>query len=391
MAGFIYRGPLPPNSPLFYGRDSILQKLKSACQGDVQSYAIVYGGRQNGKTTLLLRLQAELSASARICVVDFQGLPNAPTPDVFDFIVKQMALQLGDDFSSSARTAPDLVAYFKRACMLSHQNIVLVFEELGALPPETRNDLANVVRSVFTNRFRAQNTGLNKFMVVFAGGIELYELAASQVSTLHNICEFFYLNDLTESESHSLLEKGFSLSGVTVEDLKTLTDKVFDQVHGHPYLTQKIGALLAEEITAGKKVNGKTIKTITASLLRDDVLLRHIAKGLREYDLLKPCADMLEGKVKFSRFDEEMSRLELFGLAKEEKGKWIIRNRFFEQALHEWIDKEKLPSDSSNSSSLFEASTSIGGNVSQGIIVAGNNNTIRIVKEDVEEDKSNLV
>jgi hypothetical protein len=389
MAGFIYRGPLPPNSPLFYGRDSILQKLKSACQGDVQSYAIVYGGRQNGKTTLLLRLQAELSASARICVVDFQGLPNAPTPDVFDFIVKQMASQLGDDSSPSARTAPDLVAYFKRACMLFHQNIVLVFEELGALPPETRNDLANVVRSVFTNRFGAQNTGLNKFMVVFAGGIELYELAASQVSTLHNICESFYLNDLTELESHSLLEKGFSLSGVIVDDLEALTGKVFDQAHGHPYLTQKIGALLAEEISAGKKVNGKTINAITASLLQDDVLLRHIANGLREYNLLKSCAELLEGKVKFSRFDEEMARLELFGIAKESNGRWSVRNPLLKQALLEWIGKQKLPEETAEQAG-FNASTSIGGNVAQGIIVSGNGNTIQIVKEDAEEGKSNL-
>lgn len=60
MSAFIARGPLPPDSPLFRGRAAELARLSRLCQGELQAYATIYGGRQTGKTSLALRLLAQL-------------------------------------------------------------------------------------------------------------------------------------------------------------------------------------------------------------------------------------------------------------------------------------------------------------------------------------------
>ena len=65
MSVFIYRGPLPPDSPMFRGRTTELTQLTRLCQREVEAYAIVYGGRQTGKTSLLLRLANNLPAHVR--------------------------------------------------------------------------------------------------------------------------------------------------------------------------------------------------------------------------------------------------------------------------------------------------------------------------------------
>jgi hypothetical protein len=49
---------LGPESPLFRGRQAELARLLRFCNGEVTAYIALYGGRQNGKTSLLLRLEA---------------------------------------------------------------------------------------------------------------------------------------------------------------------------------------------------------------------------------------------------------------------------------------------------------------------------------------------
>jgi len=59
---FTYTGALRLDHPLFRGRDRELARLEQAALGNLDSFLLIYGGRQNGKTTLLLRLEARLLA-----------------------------------------------------------------------------------------------------------------------------------------------------------------------------------------------------------------------------------------------------------------------------------------------------------------------------------------
>jgi len=429
---FIYRGPLPPDSLLFRGRTAELDKLMRLCQGPVQAYAIVYGGRQTGKTSLLLRLSVMLPESVWACRVDFQRIPGATSPQVYGYLaqcvseclsandqasraavendtsgqidlvalrdlldehfnedeLRDLCFEMETDYESLSAAskkgkARELVADCKRKertlelvercrklrpkaawprqtlslsvegtpvhdapalvkflCQAIGQpdvnRFVLLLEELGALPQSTREDLANVVRSIFTGRFDASCRALSKLMVVLAGSVELYELAASQVSTLHNICNEIYLPDLSDQEAVGLVADELIGLGLPYTDAETFGQAIYTCAGGHPYLTQRIGALLEESLVGGKQLTPASVDRCVEQLLRDDPLLHHLRQAVEEQLLLTACKSLLNKQLRFSRLDEEMARLELLGLAGESEGYWTARNRLLERALREW-------------------------------------------------------
>jgi hypothetical protein len=216
MSAFAFRGPLAPDDARFRGRSAELQHLRKLCEGDVRSYAIVYGGRQNGKTSLLLRLEASLSIGARACIVDFQALPGADTTGACAFLIDRVAETLGTVAPVVDDPASFISALARLIGALEGGRLVLLLEELGALPHATRHDLANVIRSCFTGRYTTYRA-FAKLVIVLAGGIELYDLAATEVSTLHNICEEYYLSDLSAADAQALVAEGLTAGGISRE------------------------------------------------------------------------------------------------------------------------------------------------------------------------------
>jgi len=107
-------------------------------------------------------------------------------------------------------------------------------------------------------------------------------------------------------------------------------------MHGHAYLTQRLGALLADRCDGGGTLAPDCVADSVASLLRGDTLLRHLRRALHEQALLDAARSLLKKHPRFSRLDENLARLELLGLAVERDGHWAVRNRLLENALQEW-------------------------------------------------------
>lgn len=340
MSVFVYRGPLSPDSPMFRGRAAELARLTQLCQREVEAYAIVYGGRQTGKTSLLLRLATGLPAHARTCRVDFQGLPGATTEQVYDYLAQRVSSSLPHlGATPQTSNAPGLIEFLSQ--VVAHPEtgrLVLLLEELGALPQDSREGLAHVLRSIFTNRFEPSYRSLTRLMVVLAGGIELYELAATQVSPLQNICEPIYLPDLSADEAAGLLIDGLSSLGLSPTEAETLSQAIYTHVGGHPYLAQRLGGALETALAEGTSPAPDQVDRIVEQLLSGDPLLHHLRTALIEHRLLAAGRELLKGQLRFSRLDDEMARLELLGLASEVNGCWTARNPLLAQALGDWLN-----------------------------------------------------
>jgi hypothetical protein len=339
MGVFVYRGPLPPDSPLFRGRTAELARLIRLCQGEVEAYAIVYGGRQTGKTSLLLRLAAGLPKTVRTCRVDFQWVPGATTRQVFTYLARRVARSLPDLVAApEVDDAPSLVEFLSEAIDQPEiSRLVLLLEELGALPQASRNDLAHVLRAVFTNRFDPSCRPLARLMVVIAGGVELYDLAATQVSPLQNCCEAMYLPDLSEPEAVGLIADGLTRLRLPHTEAEALGEAIYFHVGGHPYLTQRLGGALEAYLATGELPKPAHVDTAAERLLSGNPLLHHLRRALIEEDLLGASKALLDGNLRFSRLDEDMARLELLGLATEANGYWKVRNRLLARALEDWL------------------------------------------------------
>jgi formylglycine-generating enzyme required for sulfatase activity len=341
---FHSRGALGHANPLFRGRTEELARLIDLCQQDVSAYVIVYGGRQTGKTSLLLQLEHQLRATVRVCRVDFQGMPHATAAQVYRFLAQRIAERL--PLTPEANTVSDphsLVQFLSQTLSNSDvHRLVVLMDEVGALPEATRDELGNVLRSLF--HARLSNQVLAKLQVVLTGGIELHRLVVAEVSTLHNICEEIYLGDLSEADAIVLVRDGLQPVPIPHTGSAIVGQAIFAWVQGHPYLTQRLGQLITQAHQRGAVIDTATLTKAIDEVQRNDVLLRHLRGRLFEYHLQEVARQLLTDPPKFSRLYDEMARLELLGLAKGVQGQWAVRNPLIETALRDWLGMRPLPS-----------------------------------------------
>ncbi|MEI6778245.1 MAG: SUMF1/EgtB/PvdO family nonheme iron enzyme [Chloroflexales bacterium] len=330
---------LPPASPLFRGRQAELARLTQICQGEVTAYTVIYGGHQNGKTSLLLQLEADLRTTVSVCRVDFQLIKGAASAPSFAFLAERIAQVL--PLAPDARTvtdAPSLLTFLTQT--LSRADItrlVLLLDELGALPPATRQALANALRSFFHTRL--VQPALAKLQIIFSGGIELYDLVVTEASSLHNICEEIYLEDLREDEAVGLIADGLQSAGVVPDDAADIGQRVYAQVSGHPYLTQRIGGLLAADAWRGVAIGPEEVEHAVRQISEGgNPLLRQIQNDLREHHLEDAARRLLTKSPRYTRLNEDMLRLELIGLAKRDGNRWAPRNPLLAEVFREVLE-----------------------------------------------------
>lgn len=339
MGVFWYHGALPSDSPMFAGREQELSRIARLCRGEVESYIIVLGARQSGKTSLLYRLEARLGDRAQVVPVNLQGLPGAGSAEVFHYIAQELVAELrGEDrptdyLTENVRSAPALKQLL---CDLSpRRTTVVTIDEIGAVQPQAASDLANALRSFHQDRLRSRYETLRRYVFVLAGGIELYDLAASNVSTLYNISDHLYLSDLSRAESDELLSQGFGELGIEQPAAHSLCARIFHHARGHLYLTQRLGGLVEETLEAqGCVPTPDELEEMASNLAGGDANVVSLTNGLKEEGLWVEARRLARGEtIPFSRLASVPCRLELLGLIRNEGGRCVVRNPIYEEVI----------------------------------------------------------
>lgn len=358
---FTRSGALRLNHPLFRGRAAELDRLEQACLADLDFFLLVYGGRQNGKTTVLLRLEERLRArmaeGVRVCRVDFQGLPRATSRDAYRHLARSVARVLPQaPQPPDAPDAPALGDFLEDALDgNTAQRLVLLLDELGTLPDDTREDLAHVLRALHTRQ--RSSPALSKAQFVLAGGIELYRLAVVEASALRNVCEIVRLGDLSETDAVTLIADGLGMVGLDVQAATTLGQAIYLRVSGHPYFTQRLGEQLAARQLTGNSPDAAAVEADAWELLEQaDPLLEHLRRSIAELKLEDAARRLLTASQRTSRTDDAAERLDLLGLACRTMRYWAPRSPLLSIALAEWLG---LPVPAGTSMSVAAAGVQV--------------------------------
>ncbi|NCC35438.1 MAG: hypothetical protein EOM24_26010, partial [Chloroflexia bacterium] len=123
------------------------------------------------------------------------------------------------------------------------------------------------------------------------------------------------------------IAEGLQAVGVEAALSETLGRAVYAQVAGHPYLTQRMGELLAGSHAAGTTLSPADVAYAAREIVTDaPPLLRRIRDDLRTHQLEEAARRLLRDRPPFDRLDDDMVRLELIGLAKRDGAHWAPRN-----------------------------------------------------------------
>jgi serine phosphatase RsbU (regulator of sigma subunit) len=330
---FVTHGPLPPESRLFVGRLAELKRME-AWLTDVNCVGAVLGARQTGKTSLLLKLRHTFLDKYGFAFVDLQAIEGARADECFNYIAEQIVEQLGATFDGAPilpkgnTTFSTFLREFARQTRVVR--IVVILDEIGALPPETAIRLASTIRAVFTSRFIKPEFA--RYIFLLAGATDMLELTTGNNSPLGNVTERIYLGDLSLAETEQLLAEAFG--HMCVRPCTEINRQLHIWASGHPYWTQLLGAKLETQ------VQGPTdamIENIVEDLIRtEDTNLPHLIRSLKADNALWILVEaLLDGTpLYFSRTNAAIAKLELIGILKDQDGHCTIRNKIYREAVH---------------------------------------------------------
>lgn len=292
---------------------------------------------------MLHQLEQHVQGQMDICRIDFRVMTTASTRQVYTYIAQQVSERLAQplhvgEAEKEEEAKQNLIRFLSQVIDQRNRKLVLALEELSRLPEESRHSLANVLRWIFDNR-RGPYPSLARLLVIVAGGIEMFDLAATEVSALKDICEEMYLPDLEEADAVGLVADGLTSLNQALRDSEAMEfgQRIYAHVEGHPYLTQRLGAKLEGTLRARSMPTSADIDIGIEHLLAGDDLLWHLRRVIGERSLREATETLLHERVRFSLLDEEMHRLCLLGLAKEVDGYWRVRNPFLKRALEAYM------------------------------------------------------
>jgi len=337
---FVTQGPVDPESRLFVGRAAELKKMQTWLT-HVNCVGAVLGARQTGKTSLLLKLRHTLRERYAFVFVNLESIKGASVDECSSYIADKTVGQLAEAIAKPSPLLPTSNRKFLTFLQqLSRQvqaiRIVILLDEIGALPPQTATKLAHTIRAVFTNRLVEQEYA--RYVFILSGATDMLKLTTGENSPLWNVTEGIYLNDCALAEIEQLLTEGFH--DTMIRPSPEITSYIYAWTSGHPYWTQLLAAALADQSQAPTE---ETIKGIVEQLLQtEDKNLPHVFRVLDRKG--KKCWDIVESVLKgsavpFARMDTTIAELELAGIIRNKNGCCKIRNNIYQEAIRRQLVK----------------------------------------------------
>jgi hypothetical protein len=332
---FRYTGPLTDDyAPLYVERDE--DKKVAACvrRGD---YVALIGARQTGKTSLLYRLRKQLLDGGCIPIqIDLTPSRDAVEGRLYKHLRDEMQAQIEQVLPGfSVLPMCDHIGFRQALRELprdfpSSSKIVMLLDEVSAVPEPFSDRFFGAIREVFSSR--GVHSEFKRYVFVLAGTFIPDEIVKNKDISPFNVAKRIHTSDANQDGIAKLvriLERlGLYISNEVIE-------RIFHWTAGHLCLTQRLCAILEEQ--GESQLTARSVDSAVDTMLLDDTNIRHVCKEVArlEGEIGRLAQEIVEGtKVKFSRNNLDVARLELTGLIKaDEDGNCVVRNRIYEEAL----------------------------------------------------------
>ncbi len=329
-------GPLPAGSPVYIPREA---DEKAAVHLRRMGYLTIIEPRHQGKSSLINRLIAQFSpqgyafATHSLMAAEYSGVSQTDWyASLGKWLLRQLRFIPRDqrpEPPTDSASWEDFLADIAESAKATSQNVVIVLDEIGAMPSDWATEFFSVIRSVYTSR---QSLPFWQHLTfIIAGAFSPKELIQDRTISNFNVDQRIPLNDFKRSQIRQLVAQ----LGLSDDLTETVAERVRYWTDGQPYLCQRLCHYLAEQKMPASVA---AVDDAVERLFHDDTHhLTRIKELSTEPDLLAYTRRITsEPRTRFSAAlnDKHFRLAHIIGVIKAgPDGRCQIRNRIYDQAL----------------------------------------------------------
>lgn len=342
---FHVSGPLMADLPFYVRRDA---DDRAAAHLERMEYITLVEPRQSGKTSLINQLVARFSRDGYVFAVrDLSAAKSwaGSRKEWYGSLGRWILDQLGfitpgerPGLPSDGGSWESFLVEIARRAQAKGLRIVIVLDEVGALPPDWATDFFLVIRSVYSTR--QSLTFYQHLTFIIAGAFDPRSLIRDASVSDFNVDHRIPLEDFNVAQLSTLVR----LLGLPARLCEDAVARLYYWTGGQPYLCQWLCLHLRQ---AGRLITDENLMSLVdngvASFLQKE--LQHLSriKGLQGSPEMLAYVRLIvtDPRARFSAGlnDKHFYLAHVVGLIKtDEDGLCQIRNRLYERALAEIED-----------------------------------------------------
>ena len=343
---------------------------------DDGKYFTINRARQYGKTTTIDALCKALQTEYEVASLSFEGIGNAGFKTEQSF-VKAFSRKLKREFRNGLAMPEeikdqilDIIARKEEKaeldelfdllqdwCCETEKGIVLIIDEVdSATNNQVFLDFLAGLRDHYINR---DTKGIKTFQsVILAGVTDVKHLKgkirsedAHKENSPWNIAADFEIDmSLSESGIKGMLDE-YESDHHTGMNTEAIAKSIREYTNGYPFLVSRICQLLDEEVSKSRSLSetwtdegiDEAVKLILAE---NNTLFQSLTKNLNNYPELRAAirSILMEGtKLTWNPDQEDIARMQMYGLIRNDHNTVRVANRIFETRLYNlFLSDEEL-------------------------------------------------
>ena len=332
---------------------------------DMGEYFTINRARQYGKTTMLQTIRRRLSDKYLVVPLSFEGLGDEAfaSPEAFVASFKrQMArhlVSLGQDEAligvwqnNNASSIEDLSLIITDFCKACPKPVVITIDEVDK---SSDNQLFLNFIGMLRNKYLERNEGLGHTFhsVILAGVYDIKNLklklrpdAEKKYNSPWNIAADFNVDMTFHPEEIAQMLNDYENDVHTGMVIKAISEEIYKYTTGYPYLVSAICKIIDERLEAEWTLDNvqQAVKIIAIGenvTLIDD-LSKNIENNIELKDFL--FSIVVNGaEYSFTMVDPIVKLANMFSyIRKNQRGKTIIHNLIFEEALFMYFGNKTM-------------------------------------------------
>lgn len=356
VPGFFIAGGTLPLEATYVERPMDGQLLAATLAGE---FCNVLTPRQMGKSSLMVRTAAQLRAhGVQTAIIDLTRIGTKISDEEWYYgLINKLKTELNlvvDNYTWWYEHTPQSLVqrfsgFLQDVILVEIQEPIVIFvDEIDStLELPFADDFFAAIRAAYNAR--ATEPVYKRLTFVLLGVARPADLIKNRARTPYNVGQSIDLRDFTLQEAQIFLP---GLKAVSPAQAQSILKHVLCWTGGHPYLTQKVCAMIAGTLDSSwteDQIDQLVKQLFLSDEARKESNLQYISDRIRESPdrekLLAMYSKVLAHK---NIIDEERdpikSQLKLIGLLKvTPQGTLTVRNRIYEAAFNaQWI-KQNLP------------------------------------------------